>query len=948
MVLLFYSHLVTGQIALETAPYSLKWSQINTTNFNILFPRGFEREGNRMANTLEHLYGPVSSSLGIQPRKVDVLLHNHQAISNGFVALGPRRSEFYSMSPQDYNFVGTNDWLDLLAVHEFRHVVQNDKSITGFSRFVYWILGEYALSGIGFAAVPHWFKEGDAVLLETGLTRSGRGRFPSFNMAMRASFLERGPFNYHKQHLRSFKDFVPNHYVLGYHMTSYLQNLYPGPVWKPIVADAWKNSIIPFTFSNSLRKHHGKYVVETYNDMTADVTARWREQLRDLSFTSYDTETRDPSVFTNYSFPNVHESGVIAMKSGLSDIETLVRINESGEEKLFRPGIVNNPGFLSLGKNVIVWTEFGFDPRWDKRSYSVIKSYNVVNKQFQTVTHKTRYSGATISDDDKWIAAVHNLHDGRTQIHILDWQGKLVTEVGNPTYHLISMMYWDKQGESLVAIRQKDGKKAIVRIRLDGSESIVKDYSFENMGHPVPIEGYILYNSPVSGIDNIYALDTLTHAVYQVTSSKYGAFNPQFDQNRNRLVYNDFSVNGMRVVSAAWSPELWKPIGEVETNSVAYFSSDNNPDIDPDVLQTVPDKSYEKLPYKRGSKLFNIHSWGPYFGSSALDYDIGVLFQDVLSMNSGFVGYNYNLDENTGTWKFDYSFEGFYPAIDLEGYIGDRKVLQDVADTLQLTYTWQEQGVNLGVRLPWNFTQSKYQTRLTVSNTVGFNRVTNFSNNIDDNRYSISIQGNGNLVSNTFDLRFTNLLKQSKRDIQSRWGQTLRLSRSGTPYGGEYDAQVTALTGTFFFPGLFRHHNLNFLVAFQHRKITLDRDNYLFSNRVPYPRGYQSSAWENFSTWRVNYDFTVWNADVALGPILNIQRIRARPFYDYGFGKSDVVNFNTNLQIQQEFVYQSWGTEIWFDFNIMRLPQLLSGGLRSVYVQNQGWKMELVIGNIQI
>src|SRR6218665_1056093 len=113
-----------AQTVLENNPTFLKWNQVNTPHFRVLFPKGFELQAQRVANTLAHIHEPEARSMGKTPRKISVILQNQTSQSNGFVSYLPRRSEFYTMPVQDYNFLGTNDWLDLLASHEYRHVVQ--------------------------------------------------------------------------------------------------------------------------------------------------------------------------------------------------------------------------------------------------------------------------------------------------------------------------------------------------------------------------------------------------------------------------------------------------------------------------------------------------------------------------------------------------------------------------------------------------------------------------------------------------------------------------------------------------------------------------------------------------------------------------------------------------------------------------------------------------------
>jgi len=57
-----------------------------------------------------------------------------------------------------------------------------------------------------------------------------------------------------------------------------------------------------------------------------------------------------------------------------------------------------------------------------------------------------------------------------------------------------------------------------------------------------------LYNSPVSGIDNIYALDVKSGNRFQITCSKYGAYNPVVSKDGKWIYYNDQGRDGMDVV----------------------------------------------------------------------------------------------------------------------------------------------------------------------------------------------------------------------------------------------------------------------------------------------------------------------------------------------------------------------------------------------------------------
>ena len=72
-----------AQIVLENNPPSVKWHQVKTPHFRVLYSKGFEEQAQRVANNLEHIRLTAAQSLGSVPRRISVILQNHSAVSNG-------------------------------------------------------------------------------------------------------------------------------------------------------------------------------------------------------------------------------------------------------------------------------------------------------------------------------------------------------------------------------------------------------------------------------------------------------------------------------------------------------------------------------------------------------------------------------------------------------------------------------------------------------------------------------------------------------------------------------------------------------------------------------------------------------------------------------------------------------------------------------------------------
>jgi hypothetical protein len=977
-ILLIASGRSLAQSVLQNNPPSIRWKAVNTPHIRVIYPEGLSKEANRVANTLQHIRAADSRTLGRKPTKISVLLQGQSSISNGFVSMTPRRSEFFLMPPQDYNFIGTNDWLTLLAVHEYRHVVQFENSKTGFNKLLYYAFGPATLAAMANASAPDWFWEGDAVALETSLTNSGRGRIPHFNLAFRTNILEGRSFNYHKQYLRSYKHFMPDHYVLGYNMIKYLREKTGDPsVWGEVARRSWSVPFIPFRFSSSIKKVTGMYVTDLYNEMATTYCEQWQQQIDQLPLTSFETVSKRKSeAYTNYSYPQVLENGdVLVMKSGIGDIEQLVILSSDGEKKVFTPGVVNDAGLLSVANSKVIWNEFEFDPRWRVKNYSVIKAYDVAAKQKWQVTKKSRYASAALSPDGYSIVTVETNNQYQTTVTVLDFFSKKIKATfSNPENNFYSMPRFSDDGKKIVALKTTAKGKTVVLLDIETkSEQELLPVTHENIGYPVLKGDYLYINSPISGIDNIYAIHLPDKKRYQVTNSKYGAYNPAFSKDGLVLYYNEQTRNGLDVVKMPIDPSRWSEYTP-PINARTFYQVLVEQEGRPNLLDSIPQKSLSEKRYSRLSGLINPFSWGAYVDTDLTGANLGISSRNLLNTTAISAGYNYNIAERTGAWSTTVSYQGLLPIIDVTASIANRSVnegnipiriiernsppqrdtTRDEVINRNLTFKWQEQSILTGIRLPFLLTKSKFASEITFSNHLGYTRVNDFSNSLlEDSRFApativndtiVSVYvfrdyvGNNNLIFNRFRTNGYWLLKQSRRDFLPRWGATVNLEWSKTGFGSNLEGNLFSFYSQLFIPGFFKHHSINGYWAYQNTLVTRNFEtNYIFANRVPIPRGQSVFRDEQFYSMAVNYDLPLWYPDIAIGPVLNIQRVRLNGFFDYAFGASP----------GRSLSYTSVGTEVKFDINIMRfLPQLDIGFRYTVGLSPSVTSFEFLLGTI--
>ena len=243
---IFLSIHIWGQYySIGDEPFQTKWKQISNARYKIIFPQDAELAALKFANLLCVVDSNSTGDYLFKNRKINVVIHNHSVLSNGFVAIAPKRMEIITHSPASIN---SQPWLKQLAIHETRHYAQISNLYSGLFKPLYCMFGEQAI-GLAAGLIPMWYLEGDAVAYETATSNSGRGRQADFYNYYRAHYLtEDKPFKYDKWLLGSYKDNIPDHYSLGYQLVVYGKLKYGNNIWSQTLkySTQYPFSLFPF------------------------------------------------------------------------------------------------------------------------------------------------------------------------------------------------------------------------------------------------------------------------------------------------------------------------------------------------------------------------------------------------------------------------------------------------------------------------------------------------------------------------------------------------------------------------------------------------------------------------------------------------------------------------------------------------------------------------------
>ncbi len=252
----------------------MRWKQINTDTARVIFPVGLDSAAQRVASFVSRLSLQDQLSLGKKFKKIDIVLQNQPVITNGYVSMGPFRSEFYTTpSPDNYD-PSSLSWLTQLTVHEYRHVQQYNNFDKGLSAVMKKLFGQEGYALAVNAAVPNWFFEGDAVYSESLLAPHGRGTLPFFLKAFPALWQSGKEYSWMKIRNGSFKDYVPNHYDLGYLLVNYGAKQYGYDFWRKVTGDASAYKGIFYPMQKAVQQHAGI----SYKDFRSNAFNYYKQQ----------------------------------------------------------------------------------------------------------------------------------------------------------------------------------------------------------------------------------------------------------------------------------------------------------------------------------------------------------------------------------------------------------------------------------------------------------------------------------------------------------------------------------------------------------------------------------------------------------------------------------------------------------------------------------------------
>jgi hypothetical protein len=498
----------------------------------------------------------------------------------------------------------------------------------GFTK-VMSILAGQQFTGIVSSLLPLWFLEGDAVFSESVLTPSGRGRNASFQKQLKAVLIEKGNmYKYDKIVNGSFRDFVPDHYHTGFEMMAWSYAKYDSSLWKKAL-NLTANE--PFTINPvnlSLRRTASLTKKRLFKETFDSLKTLWT--LDDAGSKNESFETLNPpkrEEYINYYSPILAGSdSLIAVKTSLSELPAFVLINPSQktEKKIHIPGY-SYPWFLSYAKGKLVWVETHSDPRWENRTWSVIKLRDLKQKVTRQLSSRTRYLSASISTDGKYIAATENTVGNQNNLVLIDaLTGAVLESIPAPGNAFLQRPQWAASAGEITVISLTELGEGIISYNTTAKVwKTMIDASNNDLQSTYMRNDSLFFISSVSGTENVYLLKP-DKTVISLTRSRFGA--SDLSVHGQTLLFSDYSYSGNNICYTSLTAGS-KLTTNSYNSSVSYLINRFRPY--PELSVASADNVYAPVPYRKWQHLFRFHSWMPFYA------DIEAIKSDPTSVRPG-------------------------------------------------------------------------------------------------------------------------------------------------------------------------------------------------------------------------------------------------------------------------------------------------------------------------
>lgn len=954
-------------------PGRLRWMIAETDNYKIIFPRGNEDLAYTYGYKLEKWRNSVSRTTGYMTSggwgtKMPVVLHTWNG-ENGSVAWAPKRMDLFTL-PTPYS-PEPLPWSTMLAIHESRHVSQMQFGMTRALKPFNWFFGEMfnILTAVLYPGMATM--EGDAVIMETVYSKSGRGRTANFLNYYRIALDEGVDRSWYKWRYGSKRFYTPDYYALGYLTIGGIRTLYDCPDFMYRMYDlAARRPYDLGAFYTTINKVTGKKLKPVFKEICDSISVQWKADADARApYIPVETITRKPKLFTDYT-NNVHtRDGLFTVKSGFLNTPVLVKVDRSGKEKFFH-NISYDISNINYDENSskIWWSESTRSARWSLKSRSIIHSMETSTGRMKTIRCKELLHSPEPSPDGTLIATARYDVTGITGVAILNANDGWMTESHQaPDSLQIVQIAW-RENDKLYCSAVSDGGYGLYlldrfkdewKVVLPPQPVMLTDLNSTDEG--------LSFTSDLDGENELYHLNLKTGTLIRKSRSRFGLSDYAPSLDGRSITFSSPTLQGKKLVTAysndlvsdttSYTVQHTYALAERLTRQEMQYAQEKGEDFVPDIDSTFTLSPARR--YRKALHAINVHSWAPFYVSvdnimnmsfdktwQAISLGASGIIQNRLATAVGEFGYSAHKDpydrsrwRHSGHVKFTYS--GLLPVFEASLDINDRAaryytnhfyVSGKTASISMLSKALDLPSVQgkISVYIPWTFNSGGWYRgfvpKLTYNiNNDSFNRsmIIHSKDIIENASPVVKVQKDKStktMQSMIGSIRFYGTLPVANSQVYPRWGGGIEAGVYGSLSYGKYMSPVGYAYAYGYFPGFIRSQGLKLTGLYQ---MKLD-SSYYFCPSVTntMPRGFEHAsnlpaAIATLSPWafKACLDYAI-PVNIGEWPIfdsfLYVERLVLTPHFDCSFFKGGSL-YSAGLTASfdlETFVWIEWPCSI--------------------------------------
>ena len=935
-------------VVFGSAPTTTQWSRIRGEHFDILFPREIDSLAREYLFQFERTRDATLAGLHIDAPRMPMVLQPYTMVSNGSVSWAPRHIELYTTPPG--NILYAQDWITQLAVHEGRHVGQFAHYTRG-ALFPFQILAGEQGFAIAFPSTTQM--EGDAVVHETDITGSGRGRDPEFLKYFRAAFLAGDIRSYDAWRYGSYRKYTPNKYAFGYLIASNMRDrsgnyFATGDLLEEKVHSWWR------VFSQSHRsyiKASGTTARKNWREAVAGNNAAWKWDYRLRA--PYSAPEPVLSVrskfYTEFNNPLPFGRGTYATMSGLPFERRLVRIDSLGKPHYVRPFASNTSALVKDG-DAILFSEIVPDPRWEQRSWSILRRYDTRTGKMTSLTRRTRYVNPSVAPDGTILAAEYPVKGG-SNVVVLDHDGGLLQRIPAPENgQVVNVVQAGRARYATVVTQRGEG---IFRYADEAWSCVLEPQKRAIRDLGASGDDRLYFVSDVDGLSNIYGFDPGTGDLQRWVNAPFGTARPFYDPEAGTLYYANYDHMGYLPVRLAdnlfdgkttsFDEPYANPLADRNASQMEDHVTPRT-EADDALLRSRID-SLETRHYSKLLHGFHIHSWAPFyanvdrlindlgsfnFGSwdSVAEYiapGVTILSQNDLGTMVATAGYSYFRHHHGAHAYLRYS--GLYPVFEVAFDFNERdRIEQDIriqpgGSAMMSLDTIAKPAIRLNARMSIPLTFSRGGWSTTVTPRLGY-AMTNDAFRIEPPGSRPPTENKLTQVL-TGDLLLDTRVARATSRLTPRLGFGLELSgeyRIGQQVAPKRMARkpMFALRAYTYLPGLRAEDGLKLSYFRQYQS----PDGLLYSpdyNLVRRPYGYDNLVLMDYHRLLAEYALPLYAGDLNGGFFFYLKRIILIPFVDMARDLQSPQMNGNQMTAYAPRNFLSYGTRLLFNTYLFRI-----------------------------